>query len=264
MGACSLSTRHNLAVCMQVDTTDYDGRTALHIAASEGYVSVVRTLVEDYSANPHAQDRNGGTPLDDAIRHRQTLAAQYLAQLDSGRRQVIPKERYTAQMIQAAADDDVEYIKMAIESGMNPNCSDYDHRTPLHLAASNSSMSVLKYLVDHPAVELGPVDVMGHTPLWNAILNGDHKGAQLMQSRGAPIQPDVAIALCDAACRNDARFFELLLLLGVDISSRVRTGGPYPHNTLQLFRCWRQKVYGVPTRSYTNAPFWKTFQINAG
>ena len=47
--------------------SDYDGRTAMHLAASEGQVKVVRWLVErGVRCNP--RDRWGGTPTDDARR----------------------------------------------------------------------------------------------------------------------------------------------------------------------------------------------------
>ena len=45
-----------------------DKRTAMHLAASEGMLEVVRALVEDLGANHSPVDRWGGTPLDDALR----------------------------------------------------------------------------------------------------------------------------------------------------------------------------------------------------
>jgi len=53
----------NTAICAK----DYDERTALHLAASEGRHRLVRLLLAD-GADPSAKDRWGGTPLDDAER----------------------------------------------------------------------------------------------------------------------------------------------------------------------------------------------------
>ena len=47
-----------LATGANVSSTDYDGRTALHLAAAEGNSSIVRMLL-DADANPVAQDRWG-------------------------------------------------------------------------------------------------------------------------------------------------------------------------------------------------------------
>lgn len=45
---------------MPVDATDYDGRTALHLAASEGHTDIVKLLLE-YNADVNPIDRNGDT-----------------------------------------------------------------------------------------------------------------------------------------------------------------------------------------------------------
>lgn len=56
---------------------DYDGRTALHLAASEGHVDVIRYLLE-HGADTAAVDRWGGTPWSDANKAGHTEAAEAL------------------------------------------------------------------------------------------------------------------------------------------------------------------------------------------
>src|SRR3989344_5016439 len=48
-------------------TADYDGRTGLHLAASEGHLEAVKFLVAK-GVNINPKDRFGGTPLTDAKR----------------------------------------------------------------------------------------------------------------------------------------------------------------------------------------------------
>jgi ankyrin repeat protein len=52
------------------DGADYDGRTALHLAASEGHAHVVEHLIGQ-GVNLSPVDRWGGTPLSDARRNNQ-------------------------------------------------------------------------------------------------------------------------------------------------------------------------------------------------
>ena len=56
---------------------DYDRRTALHLAASEGRLGIVNDLL-NAGARPNRSDRWGGSPLDDALRHRHHAVAAEL------------------------------------------------------------------------------------------------------------------------------------------------------------------------------------------
>nr|XP_046195114.1 glutaminase kidney isoform, mitochondrial-like isoform X1 [Oncorhynchus gorbuscha] len=52
---------------MDMELKDYDSRTALHVAAGEGHVDVVRFLTDACKVNPFVKDRWGNIPLDDAL-----------------------------------------------------------------------------------------------------------------------------------------------------------------------------------------------------
>uniref|UniRef100_A0A674MCU7 glutaminase n=1 Tax=Takifugu rubripes TaxID=31033 RepID=A0A674MCU7_TAKRU len=52
---------------MDMEQRDYDSRTALHVAAAEGHVGVVRFLLDACRVNPVPKDRWGNTPLDEAL-----------------------------------------------------------------------------------------------------------------------------------------------------------------------------------------------------
>ncbi|XP_053393622.1 glutaminase kidney isoform, mitochondrial-like [Mercenaria mercenaria] len=63
---------------MDMSLADYDGRTALHLAAAEGHESIVRFLLEKCNVNPHQKDRWNFTAYDDAKRFKHDDVAKIL------------------------------------------------------------------------------------------------------------------------------------------------------------------------------------------
>ena len=61
-----------------MDAEDYDGRTALHVAAAEGHFEIVKFLLEVVQVNPEPQDRWGFTPHQEAIGFGHTMASEYM------------------------------------------------------------------------------------------------------------------------------------------------------------------------------------------
>lgn len=72
------SIRREIFIGVDLDQADYDGRTALHLAASEGHFDVLRLLIASRLKNLNPVDRHGHTPLDDAKRGNHTQIIDYL------------------------------------------------------------------------------------------------------------------------------------------------------------------------------------------
>jgi hypothetical protein len=70
----TLIKRHDI----HVNVGDYDMRTALHLAACEGHLQTVKSLVEDHGADISVKDRWGNTPLLDAQREKKHIIEKYL------------------------------------------------------------------------------------------------------------------------------------------------------------------------------------------
>tara|TARA_A100001015_G_C14996328_1_gene716378 strand:- start:353 stop:1984 length:1632 start_codon:yes stop_codon:yes gene_type:complete len=62
---------------INLNNADYDLRTPLHLAASEGHLHVIDYLILN-NVDPNPKDRWGGTPLDDAKRHEHSTAIKLL------------------------------------------------------------------------------------------------------------------------------------------------------------------------------------------
>jgi hypothetical protein len=86
---------------VNVNEADYDGRTALHVAACEGHVDAVAYLLR-LGADAKARDRFGHTPLDDALRQRQQAVADLLGRASDGAGAVVPVKATSAQSLVAA------------------------------------------------------------------------------------------------------------------------------------------------------------------
>jgi len=63
---------------IDVNATDYDKRTALHVACSEGKFDIVRYLVDEKGAKINVRDRWGHSPVDDCLRSKNTEILDYL------------------------------------------------------------------------------------------------------------------------------------------------------------------------------------------
>jgi len=61
----------------KVNGYDYDGRTALGLASSEGHLEAVKYLLT-HGADPNHKDARGNDALGDAIRERRTAVVDYL------------------------------------------------------------------------------------------------------------------------------------------------------------------------------------------
>ena len=113
-------------------TTDYDGRTPLHIACVEGNTEAVEFLLAK-GAITQVRDRFKCSPLDDAIKFRHKEIVKTLRKAGA---QLMKSSMETAvELCRLAAKNRVDDLLVWQLAGADFNASDYDKRTPLHVVS---------------------------------------------------------------------------------------------------------------------------------
>jgi len=84
------------------------------------------------------------------------------------------------ELIYAASHGDMDEILRLEAEGVSPNMADYDGRTPLHLAACEGKVEVVRYLLSKN-VNICPTDRWGNTPLEDSIKSGHAEIQKLLE-----------------------------------------------------------------------------------
>ena len=183
---------------------DYDGRTALHVAAAEGKLHVVAYLVRFCSPEYlHLRDRWGSTALSSAKHYGHTDCADALIKAGCEDSDVVHPEyadfdgslvdAYHVEisneaplLLTAAKAGDLDEVVKLHTSTVSVGVADYDTRTALHLAACEGHLHILKYIIinfEGDAALFAKVhDRWGNSALCDAKRYGHHDCAEYLNS----------------------------------------------------------------------------------
>ena len=201
---------------INVDMGDYDERTPLHLAASNGHLKMVKYLIQIHGADFNVKDRYGGTPMVDAIRHKHDNCAAFLRSQGAS----LALDDAAERLCSAAAKNDVAALRRLVENHVNPNEADYDKRTALHLAASEGSMDALRFLISIKGINVNPEDRLGGTPLADAIRHKQHEAQKLLRENGANLgNMDISVRMCEAGYANDLESIQTYIINGADLNA---------------------------------------------
>jgi Amt family ammonium transporter len=159
---------------------DYNNRTPLHIAASNGHVGIVKYLCRLRGINVNSQDRFQSTPLMDALAKDNSEICQVLRA--HGATAINTAHGY--RLCRAAAEGNIELLEQMALMGTNLNSTDYDGRTAMHLAASTNRVHVAQWLIGWGA-DVTVCDRWGRTPLQDARHNGHAEVMEILRKAGA-------------------------------------------------------------------------------
>ncbi|KAK9533639.1 hypothetical protein VZT92_008745 [Zoarces viviparus] len=121
----------------------------------------------------------------------------------------------------AAKIGDIETFEALKDMGSNLFLSDYDGRTPLHIAACEGHLKLVEYLLSHGATVYAK-DRYGDTPLSNAVHFRHKEVVKLLRKTGAHFSRDeldeAGTELCSLAASGDLEGLEMWKLAGADLN----------------------------------------------
>lgn len=103
------------------------------------------------------------------------------------------------EMLTAVLDNELSEVKRLITKDCAVNEGDYDGRTPLHIAASNNFIEIVKVLLNVEGIIVNPIDNFGMTPYHDAMVNKNYEVAQVLKKEhGMIVHRDLGYKLCQA------------------------------------------------------------------
>ncbi|KAG1669745.1 hypothetical protein FOA52_001574 [Chlamydomonas sp. UWO 241] len=144
-------------------SADYDGRTALMAACQHGKEPVMAYLLSK-KAHHGGKDTLGRTALLYAVRGSHVEIIHRL--VDAGATLAHSSDIIAEEVMEAVAEGDLALLARFLQAGTNPDLAGghADHRTPLHAAAAQGSITAVKLLLEAGA-DVNAADQAGRLPV---------------------------------------------------------------------------------------------------
>ncbi|KAL0312070.1 UNVERIFIED_CONTAM: Potassium channel AKT1 [Sesamum radiatum] len=156
---------------------DSNGRNALHLAASKGFLECVLLLL-DYGANPNKKDSEGDVPLWDAILEKHEAVIRVL--VDNGA--TLSSGDVGGFACYAVEQNNIELLKEITKFGGDVTLLSSSGTTALHTAISEENVEIVKFLMEQGA-DIDKPDSHGWTPRALADHQGHEEIKALFQTK---------------------------------------------------------------------------------
>ncbi|CAH3183153.1 unnamed protein product, partial [Porites evermanni] len=211
---------------IKIDAVDTSGSTALHCAATDGAVEIVKTLLEA-GADARAKDYDKMTPIhfactDGNLDTVKTLFehAEKSCELST---MLDERNRDGETALHAAVEGGyVDIVQLCLEKGANVRSRRANLAHPLHIAAINGHVEIAKCLMQHHA-KIEARNVNHETPLHKAAASNKPRMVELLLEKGADIEcldKDNYTPLLVAASEGHTNVVQLLLNRGANLKAK--------------------------------------------
>ena len=166
-----LQVLQNIVEC-DINETNEDGETLLHIASRQCSVEVVQMLVADKRCDLNVQNSTGETALHIAVYSelQSNQKVKCILHIERCNPNVTNNERHTPLHV-AVRRKEFEIVEILLShSKVNPNVQDNDGNTPLHICVCKMPLSNIEPFLNHTEIDLNIPNTLGNTPLHEAVL----------------------------------------------------------------------------------------------
>jgi ankyrin repeat protein len=200
-------------------------RTALHFAAENGNMEVVRMLL-DAKANPNAQDRTGKTPVTIAAERGKPEVLKALIAAGGN-----PNSRDQVEgspLLWASGLGGPETVAILLEAGADPNVQDVNGMTPLMWAAGVGKPETVRLLVGKGADPKKVDRLTGESALMRAVRTGKVETVQILLEGKPDLEAKnsrgMTAFLMACAYANDPMKIKMLIDAGADKAAKDQSG----------------------------------------
>ncbi|KAB2619070.1 potassium channel AKT1-like [Pyrus ussuriensis x Pyrus communis] len=226
---------------------DNNGRTAMHIAASNGNEHCALLLLE-YEADPNIQDSEGNVPIWEAISGKHESLIKLL--LDNGAK--INSGNVGNFACAAVEQNNLELLKDIVTYNGDVTLPKSNGTTGLHTAVCEGNVEIVKFLLEQGA-EADKRDSYGWTPRALAEHQGHEEIMELFQHKWESKKPTVVPMPKDLILSRPGKFRSEPTLPPYAWDGRPSYSDMTLENTRRMDKIFRNSLFGFMSAANTNA-----------